>query len=122
MKTVLLDYLHGDGTLETCRTGQDFDALCQAVGEDQAGRLRWKLLRTLGQPLWEKAPGRDAYLYALAQLRIDREEALAALCPACRSRAEEALCAHCGKPLPTSNPDFDEARYEELKRNESPTL
>lgn len=122
MKNVLSDYLHGKGSLETCRTAQDFDALCRAVEEDRAGRLRWQIGRTLGILPWEGMPGRDNYLYALAQLRIDREEALHSLCPTCRMRAEENLCAHCGRPLPTSNPSFDEARYEELKKHESPTL
>lgn len=122
MKTVLFEYLHGKGSLEACRTAQDFDALCRAVEEDRAGRLRWRIGRTLGILPWKDVPGRDAYLYALAQLHADREEALDALCPTCRIQAEEILCAHCGRPLPTSNPGFDEARYEELKKHESPTL
>lgn len=117
MEKILSDYLHGRGTLDACRTGQDFAALCKAVAADRAGRLRWQLARTLGMPPLAQLPGRDACLYALAQLWADREEALESLCPACRARAEEDLCAHCGKPLPINNPAFDAARYEELKRN-----
>ena len=117
MEKTLSDYLHGRGTLDACRTGQDFDALCRAVRADGAGRLRWRLERALGIPPWAQPPGRDDYLYALAQLCADREEALDALCPACRARAQEELCARCGKPLPIKNPAFDEARFEELKQN-----
>lgn len=119
METILSEYLHGRGTLDACRSGQDFDKLCQAVAADRAGRLRWQTARALGIPLWEKLPGRDDYLYALAQLRLDREEALDHLCPACRAKAEKDLCAHCGKPLPIKNPAFDEARFEELKHHDT---
>lgn len=117
MEKALSDYLHGRGTLDACRTGQDFEELCRAVAADRAGRLRWRLARALGIPPLAQPPGRDGYLYALAQLQLDREEALDALCPACRARAEEDLCVHCGKPLPIKNPAFDEARFEELKQN-----
>lgn len=117
MEKVLSDYLHGRGTLDACRTGQDFDELCQAVAADRAGRLRWLVGRALGIAPWAHPPGRDDYLYALAQLCADREQALEGLCPTCRVRAEEGLCAHCGKPLPIKNPAFDEARYEELKHH-----
>lgn len=119
MKKALSDYLHGEGTLNACRTEQDFDELCKAVAADRAGRLRWQTARALGIPLWEHPPGRDDYLYALAQLRLDREEALERLCPACRARVEEDLCAHCGKPLPIKNPVFEEARFEELKHHDT---
>ena len=119
MEKALSQYLHGEGTLNACRTGQDFDDLCRAVASDRAGRLRWQTARALGIPLWEKFPGRDECLYALAQLRADREEARNRLCPACRARAEEDLCAHCGNPLPINNPAFDEARFEELKHHDT---
>lgn len=105
--------------MDACRTPEDFDALCRAVTADRAGRLRWQTARCLGIPLWEKTPGRDDYLYALAQLHADRQQALDSLCPACRVKAEETLCSCCGKPLPIKNPAFDEARFEELKRHDT---
>ena len=117
MEQHLSDYLHGVGTLEAVRSAEAFGALCDAVRGDAAGRLRWKLRRRLGLAPWDGSPGRDEYLYALAQLRADREEAMAALCPACRERAEDGRCRACGAPIPVENPGFDESRFEELKRD-----
>ncbi len=122
MKELLHRYLHGAGTLAECQSEGDFEALCQAAAQDLPGRLRWKLLRRLNLPPFLGQPDRDALLYALAQLALDREEALQSLCPACRSRAQGELCAHCGSPLPTENPGFDEKRYEELKNHENSAL
>ncbi len=115
MKNVLLEYLHGRGDLAQIKSAGDFDSFCQAVREDAAGRLRWQLYRRLGILPWKGTPGRDALLYAAAQLRLEREAALDALCPACRARAEG--CPACGGSLPVENPVFDEQRYEELKRH-----
>ena len=122
MRALLNDYLHGRGDLSRVRTAADFDALCEAVSRDGAGRLRWRLDRQLGLAPWAGDPGRDEYLYALAQLRLDRDERLDALCPACRASAGAAKCACCGAALPTVNPGFDETRYEELKHVESTAL
>ncbi len=116
MESLLADYLHGAGTLDPVVTGADFEALCRAVRANGALRLRWKLLRRLGIPPWTGRPGRDDCLLALAQLRADRDEALEALCPVCRERAE-GCCRICGAPIPTENPEFDESRFEELKQN-----
>jgi hypothetical protein len=117
MRSVLYDYLHGQGDLGAVRSAADFDALCAAAAEDTAGRLRWKLDRVLGLAPWAGQPGRDEYLYALANLRLDRAERLDALCPACRANAEAVRCACCGGAMPTVNPGFDEGRYEELKHD-----
>ena len=117
MRSVLYDYLHGQGDLGAVRSAADFDALCAAAAEDAAGRLRWKLDRALGLVPWAGAPGRDDYLYALANLRLDRAERLDALCPACRADAEAVRCVCCGGAMPTVNPGFDEGRYEELKHD-----
>lgn len=116
MEAALRAYLHGEGTLEKVRTPQDFDALCRAVEADGAGRLRWRLERSLGVPPWEGRPGRDEYLYAAAQLCADRADALQRLCPACREQALREACTLCGAALATVNPTFDEQRYEELKQ------
>ncbi len=116
MKQLLYDYLHGTGTLEAVRTPEDFARFCAAVGEDAAGRLRWQIGRTLGLAPWTVPPGRDEYLYASAQLWQDRADALSHLCPACRAAAQRNVCQLCGAALPTENPAFDEARYEELKQ------
>ena len=119
MNTLLSNYLHGAGTLQAVRAAGDFEALCLAVREDRAGRLRWKLHRRLGLTPWTGAPGRDEYLYALAQFQADLEEAMENLCPACRERTDGARCRACGAAIPTENPDFDESRFEELKHDGS---
>lgn len=119
MRRTLQDYLHGSGTLERVKTAEDFAALCRAAAEDSAGRLRWRLNRRLGLPPWAGTPGRDEYLYALANLQADRDERMAAMCPSCAQAAEGARCLCCGAPLPTVNPAFDETRYEELKHEGS---
>ena len=117
MRSVLYDYLHGQGDLGAVKTAADLDALCAAAAEDAAGRLRWKLSRRLGLAPWTGQPGRDDYLYALVNLRLDRTERLDALCPACRAEAEAQRCPCCGGAMHTVNPGFDEGRYEELKHD-----
>lgn len=63
--------------------------------------------------------GRD-YLWCALNLLLDDEEALEALCPACRVRAEEPRCPVCGEETGrwVENGSFDEARFERLKRGE----
>ena len=122
MTALLEAFLHGQGDLQGVKTAADFDALCAACEEDAAGRLRWKLTRRLGLVPWAGQPGRDEYLYVLANLRLDREEQLDALCPACRADAEARRCPCCGGVLPTVNPGFDESRYEELKHDGTTSL
>lgn len=62
------------------------------------------------------------YLWCALNLMLDREEELARLCPACRSRAGEERCPVCGTPTGEAwggeNPAFDEERFERLKRGE----
>ena len=119
MHSLLADYLHGEGTLDAVRSAGDFEQLCQAVRDDRAGRLRWRLNRLLGVVPWAGTPGRDEALYALAQLQSDRLDALEALCPACREAAGAGRCRVCGAAIPTENPAFDETRFEELKHEGS---
>ncbi len=122
MEKLLQDYLHGEGTLEGVREPADFDRLCEEVRKDAAGRLRWQVVRRLGLSPFLSSPGRDEYLYALAQLRLDREEALERLCPTCQARAKSERCACCGAALPIQNPGFNETRYEELKQHGASSL
>ena len=63
--------------------------------------------------------GRD-YLWCLANILLDGEEALDRLCPDCRSRAMEEHCPVCGQSRRQwgegmENAAFDPRRFEELK-------
>ncbi|MEG0756646.1 MAG: hypothetical protein RR450_09625 [Oscillospiraceae bacterium] len=98
------------------------------IGLSAAGpaRLRWRVLRSFGVlPSEERGKSmteRD-YLYCALNLLLDDEEELAALCPTCRRKAEEARCPACGTPTMGTagavNASFDTARYERLKRGEN---
>lgn len=115
MAAQLRAYLRGLGRLRRCKSPADFDALVQAAEKDAPARLRWKTGRALGMPLRQLR--RCDYLFALAQLELDRKEAEAALCPACRAAAAQRLCPGCGAPLPEYGASFDPARYEALKHH-----
>ena len=57
-------------------------------------RLKWRVLRYAGALPSEKRVQEmtDAdYLYCLVHEMLDREEAMERLCPACRTRADEAV-------------------------------
>lgn len=62
------------------------------------------------------------YLWCALNLMLDEEEALSALCPACRAEAEEGRCPVCGGAAADAggavNAAFDEARYQRLSRGE----
>lgn len=62
------------------------------------------------------------YLWCALNLMLDDEEALAALCPACREEALEGRCPACGAPTggdaAGENAGFDLARFERLRRGE----
>lgn len=62
------------------------------------------------------------YLWCALNLMLDREEAMARLCPPCREEAEEERCPACGMPTgeltAAQNASFDQERYEQLKRGE----
>lgn len=63
------------------------------------------------------------YLLCALHLLLDEEERLGHLCPSCRDAAEHC-CPVCGTPLADTegggNPDFDQNRFEALKRGEKP--
>lgn len=65
--------------------------------------------------------GRD-YLWCALNLLLDDEEALDALCPACRAQAGEGRCPVCGEAVENSgageNAAFDSERFERLKRGD----
>ena len=83
------------------------------------------MLRAFGA-LPTEARARDMtardYLWCALNLLLDGEEALDALCPACRAEAREGRCPVCGEPAAASaageNASFDLARFERMKRGE----
>lgn len=102
---------------------QDWQTWKQLLADDAGGRLRWKVLRTLGilPRAVEDMTDRD-FLYCVLQMVLDSEEQLQRLCPDCRSRMLEERCPVCGGVQFGTNPNFDEKRYEELKRYGSPAM
>ena len=99
--------------------GEDREALQQELKEAAYERLKWRVLRAFGvlpseQRAREMTEG--DYLYCVMQLTLDEEAALEGLCPGCRAEAMERRCAVCGGTLAEENPQFDEARFEELRR------
>ena len=60
------------------------------------------------------------YLWCALNLMLDDEEALEALCPACRAEAQEARCPVCGALTGGDwagvNQSFDEERFQRLRR------
>lgn len=94
-----------------------------ALARDGWGRLRWKAMRAMG--LWPKNPGDMTdgdFLYCILQLILDGEERLQALCPSCRADLLGEGCPVCGAAVFEENPNFDEKRFEELKRHGSSAL
>lgn len=64
------------------------------------------------------------YLWCALNLALDGDEALSALCPACRAEAETPHCPVCGAPAggdsAGQNAAFDADRYERLSRGVRP--
>lgn len=81
-------------------------------------RFRWRVLREFGV-LPTQAQARRMregdYLYCAAQMMLDEEEKLEAMCPGCREKAQRMLCPVCGEEMLEVNAGFDEGRFEELK-------
>ena len=81
-------------------------------------RLKWQVLKKFGVlPSEERAKKMTDgdYLYCVLQMMLDEEEQLQSMCPACRELAQQARCVCCGEILDEENPNFDEARFEELR-------
>ena len=90
----------------------------QALGQEDYERLKWRVLKRFGVLPSEMRARRMTdreYLYCAAQLLLDEQEKLEAMCPACREKAKRRLCPVCGEPVPEENAGFDEGRFEELK-------
>lgn len=91
------------------------DGLEQAPYE----RLKWRVLRAFGV-LPSEARAKEMtngdYLYCVMNLALDEEQTLRQMCPECRAEAEKNSCICCGAPMSEENPNFDEKRFEELRR------
>lgn len=90
----------------------------QALGQEDYERLKWRVLRAFGVLPGEARARRmtdRAYLYCAAQMMLDEQEKLDAMCPSCRERAQRRLCPVCGEEMPEENAGFDERRFEELR-------
>lgn len=90
----------------------------QALEQEDYERLKWRVLRAFGVLPGEARARRmtdRAYLYCAAQMMLDEQEKLDAMCPSCRERAQRRLCPVCGEEMPEENAGFDERRFEELR-------
>ena len=92
----------------------------QRLSQNRKERLRWKVLRSFGVLPWEQR-AKDMtdgdLLYCILHTVLDREDALARLCPQCRSNLMTEGCPVCGAVHYGMNPNFDESRFEELKHH-----
>ena len=90
----------------------------EALQDAEFERLKWRVLRAFsvlpGEARAKRMTDRD-YLYCAAQMMLDAQEKLDALCPSCREKAKRARCPVCGEELAEENAGFDEMRFEELK-------
>lgn len=90
----------------------------QALSQEDYERLKWRVLKRFGvlpSELRARRMTDREYLYCAAQLLLDEQEKLEAMCPACREKTKRRLCPVCGEPVPEENAGFDEGRFEELK-------
>lgn len=107
----------------SCRQQEAVEHLMEQLRGEPMERIRWRVLRAFSALPTEQRV-RDMtegdYLYCASQLLLDRQERLDKLCPACRKTAEKECCPGCGRPLSCEtggNPNFDEKRFEELRRH-----
>jgi hypothetical protein len=57
------------------------------------------------------------WLYMITNMMVDDEEEFEKLCGKCKSDSKEPKCPGCGKSKDTYiNPNFDEERFEKLKK------
>lgn len=90
----------------------------ERLSRDETGRLRWKVLQQFGVLPWEKRAKEMTdgdLLYCVLQMVLDGEEELFRLCPQCRGDLLAEQCPVCGAVQYGMNPNFDTARFEELK-------
>ena len=99
-------------------SAQSAEKAAEALAQEPYERLKWRVLRAFGalpsEARARKMLDRD-YLYCAAQMMLDEQEKLDAMCPACRERARRALCPVCGAEMGEQNAEFDEKRFEELR-------
>lgn len=103
----------------SCCGSGDQQALLQELRGEPYERLKWKVLRAFGVLPSEKRAQEmtdGEYLYCVMQMMLDGEETLSQMCPSCREKVKENRCVACGEMIPEENASFDEARYEELKK------
>lgn len=86
-----------------------------ALARDAWGRLKWKAMRAMGR--MDMTDGES--LYCILQMILDGEEKLEKLCPACRGELLKEKCPVCGAVQYGVNPNFDEGRFEELRKHGS---
>lgn len=84
-----------------------------ALARDAWGRLKWKAMRAMGR--MDLTDGQS--LYCVLQMILDDEERLKQLCPDCKAELLREKCPVCGAVQYGVNPNFDENRFEELKKH-----
>ena len=89
-----------------------------ALKRDGWGRLKWKVMRAMGGLNFRDMADGE-FLYCLLQMILDGEEQLEKLCPSCRGKLGQEGCPVCGTVTFGENPNFDESRFEELKKHGS---
>lgn len=104
-----------------CGRQEKMEQLMEALRQEPMERIRWRVLRAFSALPTERRV-RDMtegdYLYCAAQMLLDKQERLDRLCPSCRRKAEENTCPGCGTAIAKEtegNPQFDFARFEELR-------
>ena len=109
---------------ELCRqenpacSDQNAQLAAEALKEQEYERLKWRVLKRFGVLPGEARARRMTdreYLYCAAQMMLDEQQTLDAMCPDCREKALRRSCPVCGGMLPEQNAGFDERRFEELR-------
>lgn len=103
-----------------CWTRSYAALLCPPEPTDEE-RLRWRVMRLFGVLPTERRAKRltaNALRRCALHLQLDDEEMLRDVCPQCRDALLERRCPVCGAVRFEENPNFDPARFEELKAND----
>ncbi len=106
-----------------CGQQESMEQIMAQLKAEPMERIRWRVLRAFSalpteQRVKEMTEG--DYLYCAAQILLDQQESMERLCPSCRKKAERHYCPGCGKAIineTEKNPQFDPARFEELRRH-----